>query len=391
MNLVAQDSVGYNVLTVTPTSARTPNGGIQAQAYIILPVTPAFVYTTAAFNALVASQATVATLTLNVTYGFRNSGGTLLFSYDATVNSEIFLGTDGGGNPIMRWRLASGGFSGSTADGLMSPTVITTATGGQTTAGAVVDSPVDVSSFGSRPPVLTVNGVNYYAAAGLRVYSPTYSLNHQTPLLPVAPNGCYVTIDNLSVTGSSPSGFSAFSRDFNVRTAARPVASFTATASGDVINVNGSGSTDADGMIARWDWDWDNDSVTDTSTAIATATSPAYSTSGSKTVGLIVVDNDGGYSNRVTQSATVTATVLEQFGAEITPDGAIITVTKNGSNVTFYHSRPPGSVSTRATINSVSVPSLARMNNGELRLLVKSGTSFVPYRSKDDGRTASAI
>lgn len=80
-----------------------------------------------------------------------------------------------------------------------------------------------------------------------------------------------------------------------------PVAAFTSSASGLVLSVNGSTSSDPDGTIASYDWDWGD------GTTHGTGATPShtYAAPGTFTVGLTVTDN-GGATNSITHSVTVT-------------------------------------------------------------------------------------
>ena len=80
-----------------------------------------------------------------------------------------------------------------------------------------------------------------------------------------------------------------------------PVSTFTTTASGLTVKVDGSGSTDADGSVASWAWDFG-----DGATATGATASHDYAAGGTYVVQLTVKD-DGGASSATTKSVTVTA------------------------------------------------------------------------------------
>jgi YD repeat-containing protein len=86
-----------------------------------------------------------------------------------------------------------------------------------------------------------------------------------------------------------------------------PTASFTLTpnpvVSGNSVSFNASGSTDPDGTIAKYEWDFDGNGTYETSTATATTTK-TFPTAGNVTVGLRVVDNNGG-TGTTTRALTV--------------------------------------------------------------------------------------
>jgi PKD repeat protein len=80
-----------------------------------------------------------------------------------------------------------------------------------------------------------------------------------------------------------------------------PTAAFTSAATGLTASVDGSGSTDPDGTVARWSWEFG-----DGSTATGPTASHAYAAAGSWPVRLTVTD-DAGATSTVTQTVTVTA------------------------------------------------------------------------------------
>jgi PKD repeat protein len=82
-----------------------------------------------------------------------------------------------------------------------------------------------------------------------------------------------------------------------------PTASFTTSASGATVSVDGSGSTDPDGTISSYAWDFG-----DGSTGTGATTSHVYAV-GTFTITLTVTDN-GGATDSTTRSVTVTDPVL---------------------------------------------------------------------------------
>lgn len=73
-----------------------------------------------------------------------------------------------------------------------------------------------------------------------------------------------------------------------------------------VVTFDGSASTDPDGSVVEYRWDFDNDSNIDQTTSTPTVTH-TYTTPGSYTAALRVVDNDGLQSNTRTESITVSS------------------------------------------------------------------------------------
>lgn len=81
-----------------------------------------------------------------------------------------------------------------------------------------------------------------------------------------------------------------------------PTASFTASANGLVVSVNGSASSDTGGSIATYSWNW-GDGTANGSGATASHT---YASAGTRTITLTVTDN-GGLTGSTTRSVTTTA------------------------------------------------------------------------------------
>ena len=92
-----------------------------------------------------------------------------------------------------------------------------------------------------------------------------------------------------------------------------PTASFTSAVTGLSVQVNGSGSRDADGTVASYAWDF-GDGGTTTPTA-----THAYATAGTYPVSLTVTDDDG-TRDTVTHGVTVAAPLLyarDDFGRSL--------------------------------------------------------------------------
>lgn len=96
---------------------------------------------------------------------------------------------------------------------------------------------------------------------------------------------------------STATGPSSGSAGFN----AAPTASATATVDGAVVGVDGTASTDRDGMVSRWAWDFGDGATAATPTA-----THRYARSGTYTIRLTVTDDDGATgSTALSRSVTV--------------------------------------------------------------------------------------
>ncbi|GAA3693018.1 hypothetical protein GCM10023081_32980 [Arthrobacter ginkgonis] len=93
-----------------------------------------------------------------------------------------------------------------------------------------------------------------------------------------------------------------------------PAASFTSSADGLAVSVDGSGSSDADGTIASYAWEFG-----DGGTATGATASHTYAAAGTYTVRLTVTDDDGA-THSTTREATVEAGPLaaDAFGRTVT-------------------------------------------------------------------------
>jgi PKD repeat protein len=83
-----------------------------------------------------------------------------------------------------------------------------------------------------------------------------------------------------------------------------PVASFTATASGLTVALNGSASTDSDGTVVSYAWNYG-----DGATGTGATSSHTFASAGSYVITLTVTDN-GGLTNSITKNVTVAISVL---------------------------------------------------------------------------------
>jgi PKD repeat protein len=123
-----------------------------------------------------------------------------------------------------------------------------------------------------------------------------------------------------------------------------PAAAFTATPNpaptGATVSFNGSASKDPDGTVAKYEWDLDGNGSYETNTGATATTSQAYTTSGARTVGLRVTDNEGA-------TATTTQTVTIQNRAPAASFTATPSTALSGTPVAFNGSAssdPDGTV-----------------------------------------------
>lgn len=102
-----------------------------------------------------------------------------------------------------------------------------------------------------------------------------------------------------------------------------PVASFTSGSSGRTVTVDGSGSSDPDGMLAAYGWNWGDGSPAGS----GAQTSHTYAADGTFSVVLTVTDNEGA-TQTVTRQVTVTAAANQPPEAAFTSTlaGAVVSV-----------------------------------------------------------------
>jgi len=103
---------------------------------------------------------------------------------------------------------------------------------------------------------------------------------------------------NITVTPNGPRGTFCDVTDVFERLDA-PIARFTYTVDGPTVNVNGSTSSDPDGIVMAWGWDWDDGTV-----GTGKLASHTYSAAGVYTIVLTVVDDDG-LTNSTSQDVTI--------------------------------------------------------------------------------------
>lgn len=156
-----------------------------------------------------------------------------------------------------------------------------------------------LSTFWQRP-TLTFND------SGLSGGTHSYRIRVTDPL------GNTVTGDSqtISITGTSNQP---------------PVASFTSSASGLTVSVNGSASSDPDGSISSYTW-----AFGDGGTATGATASHTYAASGTFTISLTVRDNSGATSS-TSHTVTVSSGGNQPPSASFTTSVSGLTVAVNGS------------------------------------------------------------
>ena len=113
---------------------------------------------------------------------------------------------------------------------------------------------------------------------------------------------------------------------------AAPTASFTSATSGLTVNVDGRGSTDADGTIASWSWSWGDG----TAAGSGATASHAYAAAGTYTVTLTVTDDDGATGTR-SSTVTVTSPTDPDPGAATLANGATTSDTSGAAGTSKYY------------------------------------------------------
>jgi len=172
-----------------------------------------------------------------------------------------------------------------------------------------------------------------------------------------------------------------------------PASSFTATPSsvnkGQLVTFNGSGSTDADGTIAKYEWDLDGNGTYETNTGGTATASRSYSTAGTVETKLRVTDDKGATS---VSTKIVTVSLLPPTAAfTIAPNpadtGATVTFNGSGSGdpdgaITKYEWDLDGNGTYETNTGGTATAS---------RSYATAGTVQVGLRvTDDDGQTATA-
>jgi PKD repeat protein len=122
------------------------------------------------------------------------------------------------------------------------------------------------------------------------------------PSHPYAAGGTYHV--SLVVTDNSSATSATVTHDVTVTAPnVKPTASFTATPTGWKVSVDAAASTDSDGTVDSYAWDFG-----DGATGTGKTATHMYTSDGTRTVTLVVTDDDGAQSDPVTQQVTVTNT-----------------------------------------------------------------------------------
>lgn len=166
---------------------------------------------------------------------------------------------------------------------------------------SVANSSPTIDSFSCDDPKLTFNTITCSVSASdpdgdnlTYSWGGAFSGNGSSQSESFSDDGRYP----VSVTVSDGNGGSASTSDSVTVNNRPPQGEIAFTPSspyvGDPIDFDGSGSSDSDGSINSYSWDFNNDGTTDATGSTATHT---YSTEGTHTVVLTVVDDDGASSS----------------------------------------------------------------------------------------------
>jgi YD repeat-containing protein len=163
-----------------------------------------------------------------------------------------------------------------------------------------------------------------------------------------------------------------------------PAASFTATPSPantrQAVALNGAGSTDPDGTVAKYEWDLDGNGTYETVTGATATSSKTFTATGTATLGLRVTDNNGATAT-TTRSLTVNsgyrAAVLGTAGISdlwrLDETSGTVATDANGANNNGAYVGAPTSVS---PLIGGETNSFARSFNGSSQYVDMSPTPF---------------
>jgi len=166
----------------------------------------------------------------------------------------------------------------------------------------------------------------------------------------------------------------------------RPVASFTASVSGQTVRLDASGSSDPDGdQIVLYRWDFDDDSFFDLDVGEPTTTW-TFDRAGKHDITLRVIDAAGFPSKRVTQTVT-TSGPCSPPSCPGSPQGARSNAGKSKWKILPFAARIEGR-SLRATL--LDPPGAASWTERTLRRFLKAPLRPKLTENVDDG-TASGI
>lgn len=146
------------------------------------------------------------------------------------------------------------------------------------------------------------------------------------------------------------------------------------------MTLNGSGSTDPDGTIAKYEWDLDGNGTYETSTGTTASTTKAFTATGTLTLGLRTTDNNGATAT-TTRSLTVNsayrAAVLGTSGVSdlwrLDETSGTTATDANGANNNGTYVSSPLSV---APLIGGETNSFARSFNGTSQYIDLSPTPF---------------
>jgi PKD repeat protein len=143
-------------------------------------------------------------------------------------------------------------------------------------------------------------------------------------------------MDELAIY-TRPLAASEVAAHFGAGTNAAPTAAFTSSPepanTGQTVTLNGSGSTDTDGTIAKYEWDLDGNGTFGTDTGTTATTTKSYAAPGTVAVKLRVTDNKGATAT-VTHNVTVRQAPTAAFTLTPNPANVNQAVAFNGSTST---------------------------------------------------------
>ncbi|WP_347756893.1 PKD domain-containing protein [Agrococcus sp. ProA11] len=334
--------------------------------------------------------------------------GALVGSDPSTVAAQAYNGYWRiGGDNLNGWpnRPSSNFFNGRIDEVAVYPTALTS---GQVmshyTTGLGQEAPTAAFISSTDDLTATFDGTASTADTGATIASYSWNYGDGTPTgSGAAPTHTYATAGTYAVTltvTDSRGVSGAVTHDVTVLAANQsPTASFTTSADGMAVAVNGVGSSDPDGSIASYSWNW-GDGTADGS---GTTASHAYATPGERTITLTVTDNRGATGTTTRQvtashadptaSFTATASGLRvdvDAAASSASDGATLSYAWNwgdgatGSGMTANHTYAAGGT---YTITVTVTDSLGGTATTTRELTV----SQIAFAARDDfERTVSA-
>ncbi len=160
--------------------------------------------------------------------------------------------------------------------------------------------------------------------------------------------------DNLGATATTSKALTVQNR--------APVASFTATPNPVVTNTsvsfNGAASADPDGTVTKYEWDLDGNGSYETNTGSVATTTKTFPTSGSRTIGLRVTDNNG-----ATGTTSVVLTVQSAYSGVVSSTPGLIDYWRMGETAGTTFADSIGA-HTATAVNGVTMGVAGALGNG---------------------------